>query len=97
LQRLDKKTVEVIGHERETVLIARRWSGDDEAFAIFNFNDAQVSVVPPVHDGRWRKRLDSAQEQWRGGGSSLPCELDAEERAPLRVNPKALVLFTREK
>jgi len=97
LQRLDKKTVEVIGHERETVLIARRWSGDDEAFAMFNFNDAQVSVAPPVHDGRWRKRLDSAQEQWRGGGSSLPCELDAEERAPLRVNPKALVLFTREK
>jgi maltooligosyltrehalose trehalohydrolase len=97
LKRLDKKTIDVIGNEREKVLIARRWSGDDEVFAIFNFNDAQVSVAPPVHDGRWRKRLDSAQEQWRGGGSSLPCDLDAEKRAPLRVNPKALVLFTREK
>src|SRR3990172_7480243 len=97
LQRLDKKTVEVIGHERETVLIARRWSGDDEAFAMFNFNDAQVSVVPPVHEGRWRKRLDSAQEQWRGGGSSPPCGRGAEERAPGRVSPRAVVLFTREK
>jgi maltooligosyltrehalose trehalohydrolase len=97
LQRLDKKTLKVVGHEREKVLIARRWSGDDEVFAIFNFNEAQVSVASPVHDGRWRKRLDSAQERWRGGGSSLPCQFDAEEREPLRVNPKGLVLFTREK
>ncbi|MBI2230775.1 MAG: DUF3459 domain-containing protein, partial [Deltaproteobacteria bacterium] len=97
LKRLDKKTIEVIGNEREKVLIARRWSGGDEAFAIFNFNDAQMSVAPPVHDGRWRKRLDSAQERWQGGGSSLPRELDAEEREPMRVNPKAFVLFTREK
>ncbi len=97
LKRLDKKTIEVIGNEREKVLIARRWSGGDEAFAIFNFNDAQMSVAPPVHDGRWRKRLDSAQERWQGGGSSLPRELDAEEREPMRVNPKALVLFTRQK
>jgi maltooligosyltrehalose trehalohydrolase len=97
LKRLDKKTVEVIGDEREKVMIVRRWSGDDEVFAIFNFNDAQVSVAPPVHEGHWRKRLDSAQERWQGSGSSLPCELDPEEREPLCVNPKALVLFTREK
>jgi maltooligosyltrehalose trehalohydrolase len=78
------------------VLFVRRWSGNSEVFAVFNFGDAEATVVVSVPGGRWCRLLDSADERWQGKGSSLPEMLRSEGEAALTLGPKALALFVKE-
>ncbi|HEX9446222.1 MAG TPA: malto-oligosyltrehalose trehalohydrolase [Candidatus Binatia bacterium] len=94
LAALEKESVEAIGSERNQVLFVRRRSGADEAFLLFNFAAAPASFDASVVAGGWIKVLDSAEERWRGPGSALPARLGA-EAAPLRLSPRAFVLFRR--
>jgi len=96
LASLSKEEMEVFGFEEERVLFVRRWSGDSEVFAVFNFGDAEATVVVSVPEGGWRKLLDSADERWQGKGSPLPPVLRSEGEAALRLSPKALALFVKE-
>jgi maltooligosyltrehalose trehalohydrolase len=95
LRRLSKDHLEVEGSEGEQVLSVRRWSDDDETWAVFHFGDGERSIGLPIPAGRWRKALDSADERWGGKGSPLPDELDSSENVTLMVGPRAMVLFTR--
>lgn len=96
LVNLSKEHLDVASYEEESVLFFRRWSGDRDAIIAFNFNDAQASVALPVPSGHWRKGLDSAEERWLGGGSSLPGELDSDGEVVLILNPRAFALFDKE-
>jgi maltooligosyltrehalose trehalohydrolase len=96
LANLSKEQMEVQDYEREQVLFLRRWSGKSEAFALLNFSDAKANVALSLSDGRWRKRLDSAEERWQGCGSSLPDVLEAHGESILTLSPKALVFFERD-
>ncbi|MFQ5816645.1 MAG: malto-oligosyltrehalose trehalohydrolase [Terriglobia bacterium] len=95
LARRSKEEMDVVGYEAEKVLLVRRWHGDAQACAVFNFGDARPSLRLPFPAGRWRKRLDSAEERWCGNGSSLPVALHSPGEISLTLNPKAFVLFTR--
>jgi maltooligosyltrehalose trehalohydrolase len=97
LASLSKEEMEVFGFEDERVLFVRRWSGDSEVFAVFNFGDAEATVAVRVPGGHWRKLLDSADRRWQGKGSSLPDMLRSEGEAALGLSPRALALFVREK
>ena len=96
LASLSKEEMEVFGFEEERVLFVRRWSGNSEVFAVFNFGDAEATVVVSVPGGRWCRLLDSADERWQGKGSSLPEMLRSEGEAALTLGPKALALFVKE-
>lgn len=93
---LSKETMEVSGYEAQKVLFVRRWSGDDEAFTVFQFGETEVSVALPVPEGRWRRVLDSSDERWQGSGSSLPDHLASEGEATLHLRPKGFALFRRK-
>lgn len=92
---LSKEEMEVLGFEKEEILLVRRWKGNEEVFIVFNFGDSQRSVDLPVPAGNWRKQLDSEEESWGGKGSFIPGHLQSEGEITLSLNPKAFILFTR--
>jgi maltooligosyltrehalose trehalohydrolase len=96
LADLSKEQTEVLEYEKDQVLFLRRWSGNSEVFAAFNFGDRQAAAVVSVPGGHWCKRLDSADERWQGKGSSLPEMLRLNGEAMLALSPMSLALFEKE-
>jgi maltooligosyltrehalose trehalohydrolase len=96
LTNLSKEQMEVVGYEEDQVLLLRRWSGNSETFAVFNFGDAEATIALGVTEGRWHRLLDSADERWQGGGTSLPDLLPSKGEVALTLSPMSLALFGRE-
>jgi maltooligosyltrehalose trehalohydrolase len=95
LTQLSKEQMEVIGFEREKVLIIRRWKGNEEVIIIFNFDDSRRSIDLPIPAGNWGKQCDSEDESWGGKGSLIPELLSSEGQITLVLNSKAFSLFVR--
>jgi maltooligosyltrehalose trehalohydrolase len=95
LADLDKRQLDVLPLPHERVLVARRWSGEDEVVLLFAFGDAEFTANVPLPAGRWRALLDADDERWAGGGSSAPEELCSEGEIELRLRPKACVVLER--
>ena len=93
LARLSKADMEVAGFETEKALFVRRWSGSDQAFAVYNFSDSPATLRVPVPSGEWQKLLDSAEERWGGSGSSIPNAISLQGRSSITLGPRSLVLF----
>jgi maltooligosyltrehalose trehalohydrolase len=88
--------MEVNEFSREMLLSVRRWNGRSEAWAVFSFAEAGSSgAALPVPEGKWRKRLDSAEEQWLGGGSAAPAALASGGDINLGLSPWSFVLYER--
>jgi maltooligosyltrehalose trehalohydrolase len=97
LGRLSKDDMEVMDFDREKVLVLRRGSDVGEAIVVFHFGESPTSVRVPFPKGKWRKRLDSADERWKGPGSQLPTEIISRGEVALGVQPYAFVLFVGER
>jgi maltooligosyltrehalose trehalohydrolase len=95
LSNLSKETQEVLAYEQSKILFIRHWGYGEEAVAVFNFGESDVSEELPFPKGHWQKRLDSAEERWNGPGSSHPKKLTSKGRVSLDLSPEAFVLFTR--
>jgi len=96
LASLRKEQMEVLSYDKDQVLFLRRWSGNSEAFAVFNLGDIGATVAAGATKGRWRKVLDSADERWQGGGTSIPGILHSEGEVSLTLSPSSLALFVKE-
>jgi maltooligosyltrehalose trehalohydrolase len=96
LARLSKEHCEVTGFEAERVLLLRRWSGDEAALTIFNFNAEQVSLALPGPRAQWRKVLDSTDKRWQGIGSTLPAAFNAGDAVTLVFQPRSVAVFAGE-
>lgn len=94
LELLSKDHMKVAGYERDKVLVARRWNGDDEALMAFHFGDDVASLAVMAPEGRWDKILDSAEQRWQGNGSAVPERLGSKGELSLTLAPKAFVLFS---
>lgn len=57
----DLVTADGSGSGEERGLFWRRWAGDEQAWAIFNFGEEPAELVLPIPVGRWEKVLDSAE------------------------------------
>jgi maltooligosyltrehalose trehalohydrolase len=97
LAHLSKEDMDVLEYEREKVLVIRRWSSTDEAVTVFQFGEASATISIPLPEGRWTKRLDSADKQWAGPGSQVPDEIISEAEIALYLSPYTFILFLREK
>jgi maltooligosyltrehalose trehalohydrolase len=96
LANLSKEHMEVLSYDKDQVLFLRRWSGNNEVFAVFNVADAETATVVSIPGGRWHKLLDSADERWQGKGTSVPDILASEGEVTLAVRPISFVLFAKE-
>lgn len=96
LARMSKEEMEVIGFEEEQVMFLRRWDGDSEVFAAFNFGEGQATLDLPVPAGRWRKLLDSADGRWEGPGASLPETLHSDGEVAATLAATSATLSVKE-
>jgi maltooligosyltrehalose trehalohydrolase len=77
-------------------LLMRRWTETEEVFAVFHFGREPVSLMLPVPDGRWYKRLDSEDAAWAGGGSELPEAIDIAEGFACAFPAACAVLYEKQ-
>jgi maltooligosyltrehalose trehalohydrolase len=96
LRSLSKEKMDVVSFEEECVLVVRRWSGNNEVLAIFNFNDHEVRLIQSMPHGVWQKRLDSSEPRWLGSGSHVPNIMESASRGMLTLQPHAVLLFEKE-
>lgn len=70
----------------------QRWQANSDVLALMNFQP-EVVTYQPVLDGRWQRRLDSADSDWLGPGAQSPVWL--ETAAELKLWPQSFVLYER--
>ncbi|MFN3531730.1 MAG: malto-oligosyltrehalose trehalohydrolase [Candidatus Brocadia sp.] len=95
LSHLDKNCLYVNGLEDEKIVFMRRWKDFDHVFLIFNFNSADMKLVPSGIEGRWNKVLDSSGKIWNGPGSLLPDELNSGKEIIIRG--QSFVMYSKGK
>jgi maltooligosyltrehalose trehalohydrolase len=95
LAHLSKEHCEVNSIDSDRILLLHRWSGEEQAAVIFNFNEARVSAELPIPRGSWRKRLDSADQKWQSGGSMLPSRCASGGTVLWTLEPRSVVVFER--
>jgi maltooligosyltrehalose trehalohydrolase len=101
LRTFDKSALTVWGFDHERALFMHRRDGDEDVFIAYNFHlDQPVSLLPPLPEGRWRKRFDSADPRWQAEGQPEQCSaaarLDSSEREMLTLPPKSFALYVRD-
>ncbi len=94
LKKLSFQDQEVKSWETEKIVSIRRWSQDSQVLCILNFNSEAVTTDTITIEGNWQKRLDSADEQWMGNGSSLPETLSSS--ATLTLAAESVVLYQEQ-
>jgi maltooligosyltrehalose trehalohydrolase len=90
----DHMEVSEVGWGR--VMYARRWFGEEEIFALYNFEAEPVAVEVPVPKGGWVKLLDSAFGTANSGRAKSPDEIQSDGRVSLTVEREAFVLYARK-
>lgn len=91
LKYSEKKNMEVLGYEKENVLIVNRWHMDDSISAILNLNNKPVSLFLDKVHFPGKKVLDSSDTKWAGNGCSMPDEIYCKKEYTL--NPYNVVLY----
>ncbi|MBI3270034.1 MAG: malto-oligosyltrehalose trehalohydrolase [Planctomycetes bacterium] len=99
LATLDFACVSVTRCESARALVLHRRAagvGEGEALVVLGFAATEAEVALPALGGGWRRRLDSADATWGGGGTSLPERLDLERPTPIRLAARSAGVFVRE-
>ncbi len=94
---LGRTSFAVAGDEKEQALFVRYWSDRFDAAAVLHFGRRPASIVLPVPEGRWSKRLDSAETRWDGPGSRLPDHFDSGGEVRLDLAGESAFLYVRVK
>lgn len=89
-----RESIEVTCFETEKLITLRRWSPNSQIFCIMNFSDRVTPIQVPLPEGSWQKRLDSAESQWFGKGSTCPQTLT--EKQDLTLQPQSFVLYENQ-
>ncbi len=93
LSRLNKENLRAV-EMPERILALERWWEGSRVLSIMNFDQEPADIVFNEFQGRWRKRLDSADRKWQGPGAFLPDRIKGE--TALKIMPYSLSLFERE-
>jgi len=93
LSNLDKKSLEVVSHDEEKVLVVKRrdLKCKSSVLMIFNFNKTESRINANFKEGTWKKVLDSSEEIWGGPGSLVPFEVNKGQELTLAGH--GLVLY----
>jgi maltooligosyltrehalose trehalohydrolase len=95
LSHLSKEANRVHAFEEQKALLVLRGSHESPALIAFNLGDHDTTLASHIAAGSWTKALDSAEQRWKGPGSTLPGTLGSEGQVELTLRPKSFALFTR--
>jgi maltooligosyltrehalose trehalohydrolase len=62
---------------------------------LFQFGDTPAQLRPSLPPCTWSKRLDSAEIEWRGPGTSAPSAFNAGATSEITLPPRSFVVFER--
>ena len=94
---MDKRSVEVLGFDKERMMVVHRWYEGTQAVLVANLGAQQASASVLIPPGHWRKVVDSADETWRGKGSLLLSELEGGAEDGLALAARSFALFLLDK
>ncbi len=95
LARQDKNCLEAVPLEKSRALFLRRWSNQEQAFAVFYFGESETELGLSVPAGRWKKQLDSSDACWGGRQGHAPEILTSKGEVHLSFAPRSFVLFLK--
>ena len=87
---------EVLGPQPQKLLLVRNRTRCGDIALILHFGNTEASATIFLKEGRWVKRLDSAELQWHGPGSAVPETVDVTGEISLTLNAQTVVLLVRE-
>jgi maltooligosyltrehalose trehalohydrolase len=94
---LSKENLLVETFEEEKLLVILR-PFETEAFSlVLHFGSERKQFSLSIPEGVWEKRLDSAEERWKGPGSSVPDEIESREKSHLDMHPFSFLLLSMSK
>jgi maltooligosyltrehalose trehalohydrolase len=93
LFRLDKDALEVIEFEDTKVIFVRRWNASSHILAVLHFDDEVSQIALPVPAGSWKRKLDSTELCWGGGGSQDADVLVSSGEVQMFLSPWAVVVY----
>ena len=68
-----------------------------EALLVCHFGEKTLKLSLPFPEGRWDKRLDSAEARWGGPGSQAPAAIEADGgETALSLSPYSILLYLRK-
>ena len=78
------------------IITMRRWDGFNEshAYALFNFEQNDVSIAVSMPAGPWNKVIDSSDSAWNGPGSLLPERIRNNDQ--VTMHGQSVALYMRE-
>ena len=91
----DRENFEIIGTEKEKILILSRWWKENKVTAIINFNKEVVTSRVPFSGGKWKKILDSAEKIWKGPGTSTPEKILGKEQN-ITIKKSSISVYEQE-
>ena len=97
LAHLSKKSMHVVTMQQEQILLVRRWKGPEEWAMVFHFGKKEASHQVPLPQGRWMKRLDSADVRWLGPGSLTQEEIDSGKEVHVVFQPESFLILKKGK
>jgi maltooligosyltrehalose trehalohydrolase len=62
---------------------------------LFNFGSESATLAGNLLQGQWEKKIDSADPQWRGPGTSLPSTIGASASPALTLLSRSFAVFQR--
>jgi len=95
--RWNMTCIEATPFENEKALSLRRWNGNDEIVAVFNFGkeEARVTISEGQSSGGagWQKVLNSRDQCWGGTGPALPEYLPCGPDHRTLIEPLSVALY----
>jgi hypothetical protein len=93
---LGERTGLQVSEGEESVLMIFPGEGSLTDLAIlFYFGRRTGTAQVALPSGTWKKMLDSADGKWAGPGSSLPSQVEGNNRSPLELQTQSFVVFER--
>ncbi len=90
----DREAMGVWSLEEEKLIFYRRWYNRNEIFCTMNFNNKDVSFCVELCAGKWKKAIDSSDQQWRGDGSLLAETI--QDKQQLKIRATSFAVYEKE-
>jgi maltooligosyltrehalose trehalohydrolase len=88
--------MEVAGDVEEGVISLRYWEGNargSRLVVVYHLGEHPKKISIRLPRGTWTKRLDSADERWRGSGSRMPDTLFSEGEVTSLLSPWGVLVY----
>jgi maltooligosyltrehalose trehalohydrolase len=95
LANLDKDAMEVIPFTDQKVLVVRRWDASGQVLIVHHFDRIAADIKVTIPEGNWRTVLDSNEERWQGGGSTITDKTQRRGEIRLGLTPWAFLVLWR--